>query len=188
MQHLRQSLTVSAEKVLDPHDVLIGCGLQSGMHIADFGCGNGQFTIPAAHIVGARGSVRAIDLNADVLRGVDSQAKSDGLANVEIITADLENYGSTNIAEGILDAVLMISNHSNSEAQHNMMREASRILKKGGKIFLIEWLDGNTIPFAPAISARVSRETTIVNANSLGLTVVDEFRPGRYHDGLKLQK
>lgn len=188
MHQLREKLTTAPAHVLNPREVLQGCGIRDGMHLADFGCGSGQFTIPAAHLVGLRGSVRAVDIRPDVLAAVDSHAKSEGLANVEPICADLERYGATNIDEAMLDAVLMFSNQINSEVQHGMLREAARVLKKGGTVFLIDWLDGNTIPFAPAISARVSRETSIANAHSVGLTVVDEFRPGRYHYGLKLQK
>lgn len=183
-----ETITASTGKVIDPLAVLQACGLHPGMRVADFGCGHGHFSIPAAHIVGQRGSVYAIDLQHDLLKTVESFAKSESLANVEPVWADLEELGSTKIPNGLMDAVLMISNHINSETQHNMMREAARVLKKGGHVYLVEWLGGNTVPFAPAIAERVSKEATIANAHNVGLSVVDEFRPGRYHYGLRLQK
>lgn len=188
MQQPMQSVTPLTGKVLDPLLVLKACGIHPGMRVADFGCGHGHFVIPAAELVGARGSVYAVDLQHELLKTIESQAKSAGLLNIEPIWADLEVLGATKIPNNLLDVVLFMNNHVDAEVQRKMLREAVRVLRQGGHVYLVDWLDGNTVPFAPAISERVPKETSIANAQTLGLHVVDEFRPSRYHYGLRLQK
>ncbi len=188
MQHVGPSITPNNGTVLDPLNVLKACGVHTGMRIADFGCGHGHFVIPAAKLVGNRGSVYAIDLQHELVKTIESNAKSASLINIEPIWADLEVLGATKIPNNVLDVVLLINNHVDAAVQRKMLREAVRVLRQGGQIFLFDWLDGNTVPFAPAITERVPKETAIANAQALGLRLVDEFRPSRYHYGLRLQK
>lgn len=185
---MHTSVTSLTGKVLDPLAVLQHVGVSSGMKIADFGCGHGHFIYPAAQLVGPRGSVYAVDLQHELLHALESQAKSQGIINVRTVWADLEKFSSTKIPNGIIDVVLLVNNHVDAATQAKFLREAVRILKRGGTVVLIDWLGGNTVPFAPAIVEQVSKETALVQAAALGLTLVDEFRPGRYHYGLRLQK
>lgn len=188
MQYPQQSVTAHNGKIFDPLQVLKACGVHAGMRIADFGSGHGHFAIPAAELVGSRGSVYAVDLQHELLHSIESQAKSLGLLNIETVWADLEVLGSTKIPNSLLDVVLLVNNHIDGAVQQKMLREAVRILRHGGFVYLVDWLGGNTVPFAPAIAQRVSKETSIANAQSLGMKFIDEFRPSRYHYGLRLQK
>lgn len=173
---------------LDPLDVLHAVGVSAGMRVADFGCGHGHFVFPAAKLVGERGSVFAIDLQSDLVHAIASRAQTEGLMQVKPIWADLEQRGSTHLPDGVVDMVLIINNHINAEAQQKMLREAVRILKSGGECVVIDWLTSNAVPFAPAIVERVEKNAAIINAHTAGLQVVDEFRPSRYHYGLRFKK
>lgn len=188
MHYPQPSVTANNGKIFDPLQVLKACGIHAGMRIADFGSGHGHFVIPAAELVGSRGSVYAVDLQHELLQTIESQAKSSGLLNIEPVWADLEVLGATKIPNNLLDVVLLMNNHVDGIVQQKMLREAVRVLRSGGFVYLVDWLDGNTVPFAPAISQRVSKETSLANAQSLGMKFVDEFRPSRYHYGLRLQK
>jgi ubiquinone/menaquinone biosynthesis C-methylase UbiE len=188
MQHPQESLTPHNGKIFDPLEVLKACGIHAGMRVADFGCGHGHFVYPTAELVGNRGSVYAVDLQHELLGAIENHAKTLGLLNIELVWADLEALGATKIPNNLLDVVLLVNNHIDSTVQQKMLREAVRVLRPGGQVLLIDWLDGNTIPFAPAISERVKKEISLANAQSLGMRFIDEFRPSRYHYGLRLQK
>lgn len=188
MPQSQDAMTANTGKVLDPLEILKACGVHPGMRIADFGCGHGHFVYPAAKLVGDRGSVYAVDVQHDLLHTVESQAKSMGLLNIESVWADLEVLGATKIPNNLLDIVLLVNNHIGNEVQQKMLREAVRILRPGGYVLLIDWLSGNTVPFAPAISERVAKEDSLAHAHALGMRFIDEFRPSRYHYGLRLQK
>jgi D-arabinose 1-dehydrogenase-like Zn-dependent alcohol dehydrogenase len=47
----------------DPYKALKAAGLEPGQKVLEVGCGPGHFTIPAAEIVGDKGSVLALDVN-----------------------------------------------------------------------------------------------------------------------------
>jgi len=86
-------------------EILKRIGVREGQVILDFGCGSGNYTIPAAKIVGNKGKVYALDKNAHELRELAQRAKSDGLNNIETIETDGEpNFG---LGDSSLDVVLL---------------------------------------------------------------------------------
>jgi ubiquinone/menaquinone biosynthesis C-methylase UbiE len=50
-----------------PETILSGFDLKSGMHVADLGTGSGFYALAAAHLVGSKGRVYAIDVQKDLL-------------------------------------------------------------------------------------------------------------------------
>ena len=54
-------------RYLQPAEVLGMVGVATGMTVLDAGCGNGLFTEDMAHMVGAQGTVHAVDLQAPML-------------------------------------------------------------------------------------------------------------------------
>src|SRR5208337_2078314 len=59
---------------------------------ADFGCGYGTFTIPAAKRI--RGILYALDIEPEMLGTVDLKAHNEGLTNVRTTLTDLLREGS----------------------------------------------------------------------------------------------
>lgn len=62
-----------------------------GMRVLDVGCGKGAVTIPAAHRVGAAGTVTGIDLAAPMLDHARARARQAGLGQARFEHADAEN-------------------------------------------------------------------------------------------------
>ncbi len=52
---------------LEKHVVgkLAEIGMQKGQMVLDFGCGSGDYTIPAAKVVGKSGTIYAVDKSED---------------------------------------------------------------------------------------------------------------------------
>src|SRR3989338_4283908 len=65
--------------------------------VAEFGCGYGTFTIPAAKIV--KGAVHAIDIETDMVERTRSEAVEAGLKNISTVLRDFIADGT-----GLADA------------------------------------------------------------------------------------
>jgi len=58
-------------------------GLTQGQTVLDFGCNEGNYTIPAARIVGERGKVYALDKNKDSLKKLMRKVEKKRLRNIK---------------------------------------------------------------------------------------------------------
>src|SRR5690348_1420607 len=67
-----------------------GLALAPGAVVLDVGCGTGASALPAAEIVGPRGRVVGVDLAERLLAIARGKAESQGLANIEFRTGDME--------------------------------------------------------------------------------------------------
>jgi ubiquinone/menaquinone biosynthesis C-methylase UbiE len=103
------------------------------MRVADYGCGPGSFTIPAAQIVGDGGRVFAIDIHPLAISSVRERASKKGLRNVEAIL--VRGY-DTGIEASSIDRVLLIDTIHRIEDTGALFREIRRILKPDGLLFM----------------------------------------------------
>src|SRR3989338_4846375 len=81
-QHIDRLLNADRFKEINPRELLASTGLKAGYVFADVGCGPGFFTLPAAEIVGTKGSVHAIDTQQEML---DALKKRNPPACVHIV-------------------------------------------------------------------------------------------------------
>ncbi len=170
--------------LIDAAMVMDKLGVSSGMKVADLGCGGaGHFVLPAARLVGQSGKVYAIDILETVLQSVESKARLENLQNIEYVWADLEVNGGTKLPDGSVDVAFVKNVLFQTQRHADVLAEASRIIKSGGKLLVIDW---NTVgsPFGPPMNIRVKKEEVRQAATSLGLKQMDEFEAGKFHYGL----
>ncbi len=67
---------------IDGVEFLRDAGVQHGDTVVDFGCGRGDYTIPAARLVGNTGLIASVDLSRRKLDRMIRRASADGLRNV----------------------------------------------------------------------------------------------------------
>jgi ubiquinone/menaquinone biosynthesis C-methylase UbiE len=174
----------SGGELLKPREILEAAGLTEGMTAADMGCGTqGHFVFAAARIVGERGKVYGVDILKSALSGVESQAKLQNAKNVETVWSDIEVYGATKIADASLDMVMLINNLP----KEAMLREATRLIKPGGRLLVVDWKSA-AAPFGPPSKDRVSPETIKNIAANFGLKLEKEWSAGEYHFALTFFK
>jgi len=162
-------------------------GLKAGNRIADLGAGGGLFTTQAAMLVGGNGQVYAVDIIKNILSEIDSKARMSGLNNIKTIWSNVEVLGATKIPDNSLDAVFLVNILFQSDKHYDIMAEATRLLKSGGKMLIIDWSD--TSPgFTPASERQVDQQKLIEHAQELDLGLVQEFKAGNYHFGLVFVK
>jgi len=158
--------------------------LVTGETVADLGCGSmGFFSIAAAKIVGPNGRVFAVDVLKEVLSSVAGRVKVEGLDNVETIWSNLEIYGATKIPEQSLDAAFLINILFQAKKHYEIIKEAYRLLKPGGRLLVIDWKMLDT-PFGPVKNIRVSPNKIKEFATLLHLIKTSEFEAGNFHYGL----
>ncbi|MFA4890530.1 MAG: methyltransferase domain-containing protein [Candidatus Paceibacterota bacterium] len=122
-----------------PEEIVKNIGLEQGMTVVDFGAGSGHYIIPAAKLVGEKGRVYAVDIQKDLLAAIKSNAERGGFRNVEIIWTDLEKIESTRLVDNSVDKIIVSNILFQVEDKRTVVREAMRILKKGGDAAVIEW-------------------------------------------------
>ena len=170
--------------LLDADLILNKAGLEENMKVADLGCGNmGYFAFQSAKIVGNNGKVFAVDIMKTILEIIDRRIRTDNLKNIKTVWSDIEKFKATKIENSSLDIALLINILYQSQKRVEILRESIRMLKKGGKIVIVEWKNCK-IPFGPPISERVKMEVLEINASKLGLKLEKKFFAGSYHYGL----
>lgn len=161
--------------------------LQKGSVIADFGAGHGYFTIPLARTTGPEGKVYAIDIQKAGLTVIRTKAQLEHLLQIELVWADLDRPRGSQLPDTSVDLVFMSNILFQSEKKTDILEEAHRVLKPGGRAIVIEWKPGEP-SFGPPVSLRVSRETTEKAAAHAGLTLERELPVGSHHYGLLFSK
>ena len=111
-------------------------GIRPGHTVLDFGCGNGNYTILAAKIVGDEGKIYALDKNSEKLDKLAGRLKKEGLDNVTIVKKSEDV--TISLKENSIDTVLLYdvihlvgkNDSSNKEDRKKLYKEASRITKE----------------------------------------------------------
>lgn len=86
-------------------EILRAVGIREGHVVLDFGCGSGNYAIPAAIIVGETGVVYALDKNGWVLDTLMRKAESMGLKN--IVRIDTSGEINTGLSDRCVDVILL---------------------------------------------------------------------------------
>ena len=173
------------EKFFNPAKILATLGLDSQTgDVAEFGCGYGTFTIPAAKVI--KGKIYALDVEPDMIRFTNEEAKKHGLSNIQTVMRDFMTE-SSGLPDGSVDYV-MLFNILHLEKPMILINEAKRILKDGGRLGIIHWNYDPKTPRGPSMDIRPKPEQCIKWAESAGFsnTVQYDFKP--YHYGITLVK
>lgn len=118
--------------------------------VAEFGCGYGTFTIPAARMV--RGTVYALDIEPDMVAITRCKADAEDLQNVRVCLRDFVCEGTDLPSSGVDYAMLF--NILHAECPEQLLGEAYRILVPGGRLGIIHWNYDCTTPRGPSMEVR----------------------------------
>lgn len=173
------------ERFFNPVKILATLGINSQTgDVAEFGCGYGTFTIPAARII--KGKIYALDIEPDMVRLTSEETKKQGLSNVEGIERDFMAEGS-GLPDGSVDYA-MLFNILHLEKPVALINEARRILKVGGKLGIIHWNYDPTTPRGPSMDIRPKPEDCVKWAESVGFSGAIQYDLKPYHYGIVLIK
>ncbi|MBP2658371.1 MAG: methyltransferase type 11 [Firmicutes bacterium] len=122
--------------------------------LVEFGCGYGTFTLPSAKVVS--GKIIAFDIDDQMLEIINARAISSNLNNVSILKRDFISEG-TGIENDSADYVMLFNILHHVEPSE-ILTEAYRILKKGGRVGLIHWNYDSKTPRGPSMDIRPKPE------------------------------
>ena len=113
----------------DPYKVLNAAGLKPGQKVLEVGCGPGFFTIPAAKIVGEKGTVDALDISPLAVGRVQQKIEKEGVTNVKTILADAAQTG---LPDQSFDLIFLFGFAHSVGDMENILTELHRLLKPAG--------------------------------------------------------
>lgn len=174
-------------KFVDPQLIVDKLEINLGMKVADFGCGAGFFSLPIAKKIGEEGKVYALDVLPAKLESVESQAKTLNLTNIIAQRVNLEALEGSKLESESVDWVIMKDILFQNKGKDKILKEARRVLKKGGQALIIEWNNEDT-NIGPEKGLRIFKETLLELARKDGWIMDREIEVGNFHYGLILKK
>lgn len=166
----------------DPEQILMALDVNTNIELlADFGCGYGTFTIPAAKLI--KGRISAFDLDIDFVK---EAAEFDNIKNIDFICRDFISNGS-GLNDESVDYV-MLFNILHFENPQLIFKEVFRILKKNGKVGIIHWRTDIETPRGPSMEIRPSPEFLINTSTESGFVMEKNILLEPYHYGILLKK
>jgi len=173
-------------KFINPALVVAQTGLMQAQTVADLGCGNGFYVLPAAQMVGREGTVYAVDVMDAKLGATISIANQFGYKNVRVVHADLTKP-LLDIPEGVCDLVIVGNILHEISHKDELFKSIYRILRTGGRVVAVEWKKTAT-PFGPPVERRIEQQTLEIMLMQAGLRKIKELQADGYHYAILFEK
>jgi ubiquinone/menaquinone biosynthesis C-methylase UbiE len=159
------------------HDIVRFIDPRPGWTVAEIGAGSGFLSRLVAAHVGPKGVAIATELNASMVRYMNTRAAAEGITNFRaVVGGDTQ----TGLAAGSVDAVAVVNTYSFFERPAEMMKSIADSLRAGGTLVIIDFprdADGGADP----------QQVKAVAATA-GFEVIDSTAVIPGHFGLRFRK
>lgn len=174
-------LNVDSEKLsfVNPKEIIKIAEIKPGQKVADFGCGPGYFSLPAAEAVGEGGMVYAFDVLPSALEAIAGRVKIKNIDNVIAKRVNLEKESGTGLENDSVDWVILKDVLFQNKNKKSILKEAKRILKSGGNVLIMEW--NENIFIGPEKKVRVSKNELTEAVFDEGFVFKKQTNAGDYH-------
>lgn len=108
--------------------ILDEIGIKPGLHILDYGCGPGSYSVAAAEMVGPAGKIYSLDIHPFAIESVKKAAAKKDLKNIETISSDCV----TGLPDSSIDVVLLADVFHGLSSPDAVLQELRRVLKPEG--------------------------------------------------------
>jgi ubiquinone/menaquinone biosynthesis C-methylase UbiE len=146
----------SSRDFLDAENIISTIGLNEDQTVLDVGCGEGQFSLAAANVVGDRGQVIAVDVHESSINILRRMIAQQNIGNVLTFKADVTKR--IPVSDYAVDVCLMVNVlHGfviNGEISA-VMREILRVTKRNGSLAVVDFKKIETTA-GPPLSQRLS--------------------------------
>lgn len=125
-------------KIQPPSQLIERGGIKKGMNVLDLGCGSGAFTPFIARVVGEKGKVYALDIQADMLKQLErklAKPENKDIKNIKLIEG---NAYELPFEDNSLDLVNMVTVLQEIPDRNRALQEVKRVLKPGGLFAVTE--------------------------------------------------
>ena len=173
-------------KFLNPSEVVAQTGLMQGQIVADLGCGNGFYVLPAAQMIGPTGTVYAVDVQTTKLAATISIANQFGYKNVRVVQANL-GKPLLDIEPHSCDMAIVSNILHEITDPHELIKNMYRILKSPGRVLAVEWKRTAT-PFGPPLEKRLDQVKLEIMLQQAGFRKEKEVNADGYHYAVLYEK
>jgi len=153
------------QKRLPPQKILNILSPKTGSVIADVGCGIGFLSIPAAKMLGPKGRVIAMDISDVMLGDIEKRIKQENITN--IIPKKSREYEFP-LDDASVDMAIIVNVLHEVDDKVRFMKEVARILKRSGRIGIVEW-DIKDTGYGPPLEERISHDKMMHYLSASGL-------------------
>jgi 2-polyprenyl-3-methyl-5-hydroxy-6-metoxy-1,4-benzoquinol methylase len=115
-------------------------GLTAGMRVLDVGCGVGEVSMIAAHLVGYRGHVTGIDMDAGALALAARRCQERGLDQVTFLQQDIHHFRADSAFDAVIGRHILI----HTREPGTVLKMAAANLRPGGLVAFHE-IDGTVL-------------------------------------------
>ena len=120
----------------EPEKLLKALDLKPGMVVADIGAGSGYHSFRIAPLVGPKGKVIASDIQAEMLKLIETKAKKIGVTNIDTVRGTAKD---PKLPSNGVDLILMVDVYHEFEFPFEMTEKLVDALKPGGKLVFVEF-------------------------------------------------
>jgi ubiquinone/menaquinone biosynthesis C-methylase UbiE len=144
--------------------------------VLDIGAGVGYFAIPMLKLLNSRGRLFAIDISPVMLDDFKLRLPR-YQARVQTVVADAQKIP---LPDGIADRILMALVLHEIENPVQALQETRRLLKKNGKLLIIEW-HRQPPPPGPDLTERFDPADLFRLVREAGFAIADHDDINRFH-------
>jgi ubiquinone/menaquinone biosynthesis C-methylase UbiE len=165
-------------RIQPPAQLIERSGIKKGMQVLDLGCGSGAFTPFIARVVGQKGKVYALDIQADMLRQLENKLSKPENKNIKNIKLIEGNAYELPFEDNSLDLVNMVTVLQEIPDRNRALHEVRRVLKRGGFLAVTELFPDPDYPW---------KSTTIKLGEATGF-VVDKVSGNFFNYTVRFRK
>lgn len=111
-------------------------GLKPGMVVADIGAGTGYVSRRMAALVGAQGTVYAVDVQPEMVQMLQALARRPGLGNIRPVQG---TAADVTLPANALDLAIMVDVYHELAFPYEVLASVVRALKPGGRVVFVEY-------------------------------------------------
>ncbi len=172
---------------MDPRAVITHFHFHPGDVVADFGAGVGHYVDALSAAVGPSGRIYACEIQKNIVTSLTSHIQEQRLSNVHPVWCDLEAKEGTKLRDGLLDAGMIINTLFQIEDKKAALEEIARVIRKGGKLFVIEWSDSFG-SMGPQPGHVIKKDQVLKLLEEAGFTFERDFPAADHHYGIALRR
>jgi len=129
----------SSYDLIDPGTLWAELNLPQGITFLDLGCGQGNYSLAAADLIGPAGMVYAVDLWEEGVASLKERAAREGLANLKALVAGGGRVPIENLSLDVGFMATVLHDLVEAGTAAGALTEVARVIKAGGRLAIVEF-------------------------------------------------